>query len=194
MLSKAASSTIFFWVFVWLDLGLNPGLLDHWRTLNSLGQWMYPKNILNTYTLRALYMNVNIYLCVRVCVYKPLCTSRMYHRVNFFQSLPSPRSVCHSSFKESVLTISGGRISISGEYLYLEEESGGISISGGRIWRNIYIWRKNLEEYLYLEEESGGISISGGRIWREYLYLEEESGGISISGGRIIGIIPLPRV
>ena len=24
---------------VWLDLGLNPGLPDHWRTLYPLGQW-----------------------------------------------------------------------------------------------------------------------------------------------------------
>ena len=24
---------------VWRSLGLNPGLLDHWRTLNPLGQW-----------------------------------------------------------------------------------------------------------------------------------------------------------
>ena len=26
-------------IFVWLDLGLNPGLPDHWRTLYPLGQW-----------------------------------------------------------------------------------------------------------------------------------------------------------
>ena len=35
---KAESSTIFE-SLVWLDLGLNPGLLDHWRTFYSLGQW-----------------------------------------------------------------------------------------------------------------------------------------------------------
>ena len=35
VLSKAASSTIFE-SLVWLDLGLNPGLPDHWRTLYSL--------------------------------------------------------------------------------------------------------------------------------------------------------------
>ena len=29
----------FFESLVWLDLGLNPSLLDHWRTLYSLGQW-----------------------------------------------------------------------------------------------------------------------------------------------------------
>ena len=33
MLSKETSSTI----FLWLDLGLNPGLLDHWQTVYSLG-------------------------------------------------------------------------------------------------------------------------------------------------------------
>ena len=36
MLSKKVSSTIF---EVWCDLGLNPGLPDHWRTLYPLGQW-----------------------------------------------------------------------------------------------------------------------------------------------------------
>ena len=36
MLSKAASSTIFE-SLVWLDLGLNLGLPDHWRTFYSLG-------------------------------------------------------------------------------------------------------------------------------------------------------------
>ena len=34
----------FFYSLVWLDLGLNPGLPDHWRTLYSLGQW--PKTVL----------------------------------------------------------------------------------------------------------------------------------------------------
>ena len=29
----------FFESLVWLDLGLNPGLPDHWRTLYALGQW-----------------------------------------------------------------------------------------------------------------------------------------------------------
>ena len=29
----------FFKSFVWLDLGLNPGLPDHWRTLYPLGHW-----------------------------------------------------------------------------------------------------------------------------------------------------------
>ena len=29
----------FFNSLVWLDLGLNPGLLEHWQTLYSLGQW-----------------------------------------------------------------------------------------------------------------------------------------------------------
>ena len=38
MLSKEVSSTIFE-TLVWLDLGLNPGLLGHWRPFNSLGQW-----------------------------------------------------------------------------------------------------------------------------------------------------------
>ena len=36
MLSKAASRNIFA-SLVWLDLGLNPGLPDHWWTLSSLG-------------------------------------------------------------------------------------------------------------------------------------------------------------
>ena len=35
---QVASSTIF-WVFVWVDLGLNPGLPDHWQTLYSFSQW-----------------------------------------------------------------------------------------------------------------------------------------------------------
>ena len=30
---------------VWLDLGLNPGLPDHWRTLYSLGQRSGPSDI-----------------------------------------------------------------------------------------------------------------------------------------------------
>ena len=38
MLINAASSTIFE-SLVWFDLGLNPGLPDHWATLYSLGQW-----------------------------------------------------------------------------------------------------------------------------------------------------------
>ena len=29
----------FFESLIWLDLGLNPGLPDHWRTLYSFGQW-----------------------------------------------------------------------------------------------------------------------------------------------------------
>ena len=33
-----ASST-FFESLVWLDFGLNPGILDHWWTLYSLGYW-----------------------------------------------------------------------------------------------------------------------------------------------------------
>ena len=37
MLSKATSSTIFK-SLLWLDLELNPGLPDSWRTLYSLGQ------------------------------------------------------------------------------------------------------------------------------------------------------------
>ena len=37
VLSKAASSTIFE-SLVWLDLGLNPGLPNHWQILFSLGQ------------------------------------------------------------------------------------------------------------------------------------------------------------
>ena len=36
--SKAASRT-FFKSLVWLDLGLNPGLSEDWRTLYSLSQW-----------------------------------------------------------------------------------------------------------------------------------------------------------
>ena len=39
MLSKEVSSTIFK-SLVWLGLGLNPGLPDHWRTLYPLGQWV----------------------------------------------------------------------------------------------------------------------------------------------------------
>ena len=31
---------IFFESLIWLDLGLNPGLPDHWRTLYSLGHWL----------------------------------------------------------------------------------------------------------------------------------------------------------
>ena len=32
----------FFESLVWLNLGLNPGLLDHWWTLYSLGNWPLP--------------------------------------------------------------------------------------------------------------------------------------------------------
>ena len=40
MLSKAASSTFFFFEsLVWVDLGLNSGLPDHWWTLYPLNQW-----------------------------------------------------------------------------------------------------------------------------------------------------------
>ena len=38
VLNKASSSTIFE-SLVWLDLGLNPGLLDPWQTLYWLDQW-----------------------------------------------------------------------------------------------------------------------------------------------------------
>ena len=37
VLRKEVSSAI--WSLVWHDLGLNPGLPDHWRTLYPLGQW-----------------------------------------------------------------------------------------------------------------------------------------------------------
>ena len=37
---KARSHQVpFFEFLVWIDLGLNPGLPDHWRTVYSLGQW-----------------------------------------------------------------------------------------------------------------------------------------------------------
>ena len=38
----------FFESLVWLGLRLNPGLLDHWRTLYSFGQWIgeSPNNLL----------------------------------------------------------------------------------------------------------------------------------------------------
>ena len=39
VLSKSASSTIFEFL-VLLDLGLNPGLPNHWRTLISFDQWL----------------------------------------------------------------------------------------------------------------------------------------------------------
>ena len=39
VLSKEVSSTIFK-SLVWLDLGLNPGLPDHWRTLYSPDQYV----------------------------------------------------------------------------------------------------------------------------------------------------------
>ena len=38
MLSKEVLSIIFK-SLVWLDQGLNPGLPEHWRTLNQLDQW-----------------------------------------------------------------------------------------------------------------------------------------------------------
>ena len=36
----------FFESLVWLNLGLSPSLLDHWRTLYSLGQWPSSKSII----------------------------------------------------------------------------------------------------------------------------------------------------
>ena len=39
VLSKTASSNISFESLVWLALGLNADLSDHWQTLSSLGQW-----------------------------------------------------------------------------------------------------------------------------------------------------------
>ena len=53
MISKAALSTIFE-SLVWLDLGLNAGLPDHWRTLYSFGQCIY------TYTFSLQYSDLNI--------------------------------------------------------------------------------------------------------------------------------------
>ena len=55
VLSKEVSSTILK-SFVWRDLGLNPGLPDHWRTLNPLGQWA------------GYYIYIYIWVCVCVCV------------------------------------------------------------------------------------------------------------------------------
>ena len=39
VLSKVASSTLFE-SLIWLNQGLNSGLLGYWRTLYSLGQWL----------------------------------------------------------------------------------------------------------------------------------------------------------
>ena len=61
MLSKEVSSNIFLKSLVWLDLGLNPGLPDHWRTLYPLGQWVVQKfyNILVLWrTIWLLWMHL----------------------------------------------------------------------------------------------------------------------------------------
>ena len=48
----------FFECLVWLDLGLNPGLLDHWRTLYSFGQWSGYRN--------TIHLNNQTVLLVRI--------------------------------------------------------------------------------------------------------------------------------
>ena len=39
MLSVKQGDIKYYFLSLWYDLGLNPGLPDHWRTSNSLGQW-----------------------------------------------------------------------------------------------------------------------------------------------------------
>ena len=46
----------FFKSFVWLDLGLNPGLRNHWWILYPLGQWT------NTYINIYKRMHIHIYI------------------------------------------------------------------------------------------------------------------------------------
>ena len=42
---------------IWLDLGLNPGLPDHWWTFYSLGQWT------------GLYIYIYIYIYIHIYIY-----------------------------------------------------------------------------------------------------------------------------
>ena len=50
----------FFKSLVWLDQGLKPGLLDHWRTLYSLGLW--PRTHTHTHTHTYIYIYIYIYI------------------------------------------------------------------------------------------------------------------------------------
>ena len=52
---------------VWHDLGLNPGLPDHWRTLYPLDQWA------------ALCVHIYMFTCARVCVCASVCLKESTH-------------------------------------------------------------------------------------------------------------------
>ena len=55
------------YITVWCDLGLNPGLLDHWQTLYPLGQWAY--------------IYIYIYICVILTFKLFLQCSKFYRLV-----------------------------------------------------------------------------------------------------------------
>ena len=94
MLSKAASSTIFE-SLVWLDLGLNPGLPDHWRILYSLGQWTGSFTFTfklfvvdrNTWYTDLLMSNGNT-LTIELCANKSCLFG--YHGISAFMCYPMP--------------------------------------------------------------------------------------------------------
>ena len=73
MLSKAASSTIFV-SLVWFNLGLNPGLRELWKTLDSLGQWPGILNGILTHNVYLMpntlyiYIYIYIYICFRLSI------------------------------------------------------------------------------------------------------------------------------
>ena len=72
MSSKAASRTIFKSLF-WLDMGLNPGLPDRWRTLYSIDQWynIYWYNlIINDNSLPpSLSLSLSLYIYIYIYIY-----------------------------------------------------------------------------------------------------------------------------
>ena len=67
MLSKETLSTIF-WSLVLLNLGLNPGLPDHWWILYPLGNGLVQYIYLYSYICVCVCVCVYVFVCVCVCV------------------------------------------------------------------------------------------------------------------------------
>ena len=59
---------LFFESMVWLDLGLNHGLPNHWWTLYSLDQYVYVCMYFIYVYLYACYISMCMYICIYVCV------------------------------------------------------------------------------------------------------------------------------
>ena len=55
----------FFESLVWFDLGLNPGLPDHWWTLYSLGQYIWINKMSTNYFLYIKIKKNKVFYCIQ---------------------------------------------------------------------------------------------------------------------------------